>query len=211
MEKTDVVVKQSVILNLIWDLQRLSLINNVRGRSQIKFGMTSLYNSGFTLIELLVVVLIIGILAAVALPQYQKAVEKSRATEAMMLLKNLRDQQALCFLEKGKVGDCGAGGDETNLLDWAQIEIPDTMEDDGCWLSSCGPVTRDFSYALDGSGLGLNIYAVRHPFATKYALITTADEEGSAEMYNQIACYNWDEDKNWCQVLGLPEVDSLGT
>ena len=56
---------------------------------------------GFTLIELLVVVLIIGILASVALPQYTKAVEKSRAANAFQIIKSINEAERLANLEKG--------------------------------------------------------------------------------------------------------------
>ena len=58
-------------------------------------------NAGFTLIELLVVVLIIGILASVALPQYEKAVEKSRASEAVINLRALVNAQQLYKMAHG--------------------------------------------------------------------------------------------------------------
>ncbi len=48
---------------------------------------------GFTLIELLVVVVIVGILSSIALPQYTKAVEKSRAVEAITLGRSIMEAQ----------------------------------------------------------------------------------------------------------------------
>ncbi len=59
------------------------------------------HTAAFTLIELLVVVLIIGILTAVAVPQYQKAVWKSRYATIKNLTKSLADAEGVYYLANG--------------------------------------------------------------------------------------------------------------
>jgi prepilin-type N-terminal cleavage/methylation domain-containing protein len=70
---------------------------------------------GFTLIELLVVVLIIGILAAIALPQYQLAVAKAKTREAVIVLKAMGNAQTMHQL---------ATGEYATSMDQLDIKIP---------------------------------------------------------------------------------------
>ena len=57
---------------------------------------------GFTLIELLVVVLIIGILAAMALPEYQRATELSRVGAALAFSRSVRDSVDRYYMAHGR-------------------------------------------------------------------------------------------------------------
>ncbi len=84
---------------------------------------------GFTLIELLVVVLIIGILAAVATPQYQKAVEKSRATEAVTILNYMHKQGVLCELERGAEGCAAKSNAEIGIELGSSFTCTDNPQD----------------------------------------------------------------------------------
>ena len=92
---------------------------------------------GFTLIELLVVVLIIGILSAVAVPQYTRAVEKSRITEAKILLKALSDAEDVYVLSNGD--PCG-----TYNIEDLDISLPGTVIENGS-----GVRTKNFDIYID--------------------------------------------------------------
>ncbi|WP_424244776.1 prepilin-type N-terminal cleavage/methylation domain-containing protein [Elusimicrobium posterum] len=90
---------------------------------------------GFTLIELLVVVLIIGILASIALPQYMKAVEKARSVEAITTLKALTDSFNRYYLEHGTY----KGSDGTIKYD--ELDLDFTLSATGKTV-----VTKSFNY-----------------------------------------------------------------
>ena len=141
---------------------------------------------GFTLIEVLVVVLIIAVLAAVAVPQYQRTVLKSRFSSLIPITKAVRDGNESYYLTHS--GYASAAN---------QLDVTATNNNDMTLELSNDP---DYSYVL----------ATRSDLNEKNNLIMY--QKHSAQFSGETHCeaLKDDESANWLCATGMHATQTLG-
>jgi type IV pilus assembly protein PilE len=132
---------------------------------------------GFTLVELMIVVIIVGILAAVAIPMYQGATERAKASEAVAALGTIRGAMRVFYAEHGTYVGAGGDGDlvtANGTLDVAADDLSGRYFDANCYTFDGDPTATTFSIECDGGAV-----ANAAPYASEVAdIVRSIDEDG---------------------------------
>ena len=162
--------------------------------------MKNLNRKGFTLIELLVVVLIIGILAAVALPQYFKAVEKSRASEALSIMGSVA-----AAMERTRLAS--SNNQYTSDVGNLDIEFPDVGEGGTGTGNASGNTwhSKNFTFSVNGTTTGNGfVKAERNGTTNKYVI--------TRYYYNGVVgCTDGTGGEGFCDSLGITAAAATGS
>ena len=139
---------------------------------------------GFTLIELLVVVLIIGILAAIALPQYKTAVAKSKLSQALILARAIKDAEENYYL---------VNNEYTTDLDTLTIEV-------GKCSTPYSNTTNYFKCSIEPNKYILEI-AINGLGATNDRVDVEVSSFNGIIFYFDNSQTNYSEKGRWCYAL----------
>ena len=132
---------------------------------------------GFTLVELMIVVIIVGILAAVAIPMYQGATERAKASEAVAALGTIRGAMRVYYAEHGTYVNAsftdGAQVTNGSVLDVSDTDLLGRYFSSECYTFDGVPTANAYSIECLGS-------ASTATYASEVASITRSiDQNGT--------------------------------